>query len=448
MLGWFERQRWFLVADVAGLLRGLLDNLSLATLIGLLLVPATWFVLWRTKFGLRIRSSGEAPEAAESLGVNVFRLRYWGVLISGGFAGLGGGYLSIVSSSYYRQGQTAGRGFIGLATMIFGNWRPTGLLAGAGLFGFSEALKLRRDDSLPALFLFVFFVAVVFVIAALLRQRMAAVAAAVVAGLGFLFLYLQVDEPPESLTQAAPYLVTLIVLATASQRLRPPAHAGQPYPERYLSGRSAPSTLLRHRAVRRPRVRHLLPHRLGDRLAASRQRHGLEDVHARGEHLLLRMVASHHRRLEPARDLLAAEIRGLSVDLRRGEPVARLAGRQATGTGPRRVIAATVFDLGALFYFKYFEWARGVSNDALGTGFTPTNIILPIGVSFIAFQGLGYVIDVSQGTIQPVDTLDFFTYLFFFPHLVAGPLVRVGEFVPQLYVRSDPAGSTAPGPSP
>ncbi|MEZ5215629.1 MAG: hypothetical protein R2715_03305 [Ilumatobacteraceae bacterium] len=230
MLGWFERQRWFLVADVAGLLRGLLDNLSLATLIGLLLVPATWFVLWRTKFGLRIRSSGEAPEAAESLGVNVFRLRYWGVLISGGFAGLGGGYLSIVSSSYYRQGQTAGRGFIGLATMIFGNWRPTGLLAGAGLFGFSEALKLRRDDSLPALFLFVFFVAVVFVIAALLRQRMAAVAAAVVAGLGFLFLYLQVDEPPESLTQAAPYLVTLIVLATASQRLRPPAHAGQPYP--------------------------------------------------------------------------------------------------------------------------------------------------------------------------------------------------------------------------
>ncbi|MEZ5215628.1 MAG: MBOAT family O-acyltransferase [Ilumatobacteraceae bacterium] len=102
------------------------------------------------------------------------------------------------------------------------------------------------------------------------------------------------------------------------------------------------------------------------------------------------------------------------------------------------VIAATVFDLGALFYFKYFEWARGVSNDALGTGFTPTNIILPIGVSFIAFQGLGYVIDVSRGTIQPVDTLDFFTYLFFFPHLVAGPLVRVGEFVPQLYVRSDP----------
>lgn len=109
------------------------------------------------------------------------------------------------------------------------------------------------------------------------------------------------------------------------------------------------------------------------------------------------------------------------------------------GVGSRyAVLAACVFDLGALFYFKYFEWARGVSNDWLGTAFTPTNIILPIGVSFIAFQGLGYVIDVHRGTLEPVDVLDFFTYLFFFPHLVAGPLVRVGEFVPQLHETADP----------
>ena len=100
--------------------------------------------------------------------------------------------------------------------------------------------------------------------------------------------------------------------------------------------------------------------------------------------------------------------------------------------------AACVFDLGALFYFKYFEWARGVANDSLGTHFTPTNIILPIGVSFIAFQGLGYVIDVHRGSLEPVDSLDFFSYLFFFPHLVAGPLVRVGEFVPQTWQPADP----------
>ena len=77
-------------------------------------------MLWRTTFGLRLRSSGESPESAESLGVNVILVRYIAVLVSGGFAGLGGGFLAIVSSSYYRQGQTAGRGFIGLAPMIFG----------------------------------------------------------------------------------------------------------------------------------------------------------------------------------------------------------------------------------------------------------------------------------------------------------------------------------------
>ncbi len=118
--------------------------------------------------------------------------------------------------------------------------------------------------------------------------------------------------------------------------------------------------------------------------------------------------------------------------------LARLAAR-TRGTSSRYVVMlACVFDLGALFYFKYFEWARATANDWFGTSLTPTNIILPIGISFIAFQALGYVIDVHRGTQEPVDVLEFFTYLFFFPHLVAGPLVRVGEFVPQLHERADP----------
>lgn len=102
------------------------------------------------------------------------------------------------------------------------------------------------------------------------------------------------------------------------------------------------------------------------------------------------------------------------------------------------VVAACVFDLGALFYFKYFVWTASTLNSMVGTNLQLDTIILPIGVSFIAFQGLGYVIDVSRGTTAPVDMLDFFTYLFFFPHVVAGPLVRVTEFVPQLHRRADP----------
>jgi general nucleoside transport system permease protein len=229
LLGWFERRHWLVIGDLAGIVRGVLFHVSWATVIGLLLVAVTTFVLWRTRFGLRLRSSGEAPSAAESLGVRIARVRYAGLLISGGFAGLGGAYLSIVSSSYYRQGQTAGRGFIGLATMIFGNWRPTGVLGGATLFGFSEALKLRQKDSLTALFLFVSFVAGVIVIVSLQRRRVITAVTALVVGVLFLVTYLTVDEVPESLTQATPYLVTLIVLATASQHLRPPAHAGLPF---------------------------------------------------------------------------------------------------------------------------------------------------------------------------------------------------------------------------
>ena len=216
-------------ATLAGILRGLVYNVSWATIIALPLVPLSAWFLWRTRVGLRVRSSGEEPDAAESLGVRIVRLRYLGLTISGAFAGLGGAYLSIVASSYYRQGQTAGRGYIGLATMIFGNWRPSGVLGGATLFGFSEALKLRREDSLIALFLFVSFVAGLIAILSLYRKRAITGVIAAITGVLFLLVYLTVNKVPESLTQATPYLVTLIVLATASQRLRPPAHAGKPW---------------------------------------------------------------------------------------------------------------------------------------------------------------------------------------------------------------------------
>ena len=229
ILGWFEQRHWFAIGDAAGILRGLAFNVSLASIVALGMVPLTAFILWRTRFGLRMRSSGEAPGAAESLGVKVAPLRYIAMLVSGGLAGFGGAFLSIVSSSYYRQGQTANRGFIGLATTIFGNWRPSGVLGGAALFGFFESLQLVGSTSLPKLFLFATFVCGALCIVSLARKRLVPVVSAVIAGVLFLILFITVNEVPEPLTKAVPYVATLIVLATASQRLRPPAFAGAPF---------------------------------------------------------------------------------------------------------------------------------------------------------------------------------------------------------------------------
>nr|WP_103533502.1 ABC transporter permease [Streptomyces sp. SM11] len=138
-----QQQHWFLISDIAGIIGGLVTGLSLLTVVALLLIPATWWILWRTPFGLRLRSCGESPTAAETLGVNVYKYKYIAVTISGGLAGLGGAFLAIVATGIYQEGQTGGRGYIGLAAMIFGNWMPGGMALGAGLFGFTDSLKLR-----------------------------------------------------------------------------------------------------------------------------------------------------------------------------------------------------------------------------------------------------------------------------------------------------------------
>ena len=121
--GDLEEQHWFLVSDVAGLLRGLTSGVGVLTVLAVLLIPAAYLLLWRTAFGLRLRSCGENPAAADSLGVPVYRLKYIAVIISGALAGLGGVFLVFIAG-IYREGQTDGRGFIGLAALIFGNWRP------------------------------------------------------------------------------------------------------------------------------------------------------------------------------------------------------------------------------------------------------------------------------------------------------------------------------------
>jgi ABC-type uncharacterized transport system permease subunit len=157
---------------------------SLLTWLALLLVPLLALYLFRTPGGLRLRSVGEKPRAADSVGVPVLRTRYLAVVSSGILAALGGVYLSIALVGSFNQMMTDGRGFIALAAVIFGNWRPAGALAGALLFGFSSAVAQRLpafSDSLAVLF------------------------------------------------QALPYVLTLVVVAGVIGRSRPPAAIGVPY---------------------------------------------------------------------------------------------------------------------------------------------------------------------------------------------------------------------------
>jgi simple sugar transport system permease protein len=226
-----ERKHWFFVSDLGSLVRGLLVGVSLVTVLAVALIVASYFVLWRTAFGLRLRSCGEHPVGAESLGVNVYKYKYIAVIASGAFAGLGGAFLSIVASFQYREGQTGGRGFIGLAAMIFGNWRPGGLAGGAALFGYTDALQLRRGgESVHALLLPLGVALLLFAVWLLRRQRSrtVAVVSLVVAAL-MLLTFFATEEVAGDFTSMAPYVTTLLVLALASQRLRMPKADGQPY---------------------------------------------------------------------------------------------------------------------------------------------------------------------------------------------------------------------------
>jgi general nucleoside transport system permease protein len=161
-----------------------IGRMNLLTWAALLLVPVLTLYLFRTRGGLRLRSVGEKPRAADSVGLPVIRTRYLAVIASGALAALGGVYLSIALLGSFSQNMTAGRGFIALAAVIFGSWRPYGALAGALLFGFSSALAQR----LPAF-----------------------------------------SESTAVLFQALPYVLTLVVVAGVIGRSRPPAAIGVPY---------------------------------------------------------------------------------------------------------------------------------------------------------------------------------------------------------------------------
>ena len=163
------------------------ENMSPVTPFAFALVIPVIFVLNRTRFGLRLRSAGENPEATRTVGVRVAPLRYAGVALSGTLAGLSGAFLAIEVNALYQEGQTQGLGFIALAALILGNWSPSRLMFGALLFGFAQAIPLRLGDA-PL-----------------------------------------IGALPDQFIRMIPYVVTIIAIAGFVGRVTPPAAAGKAY---------------------------------------------------------------------------------------------------------------------------------------------------------------------------------------------------------------------------
>ncbi|MBT5581089.1 MAG: ABC transporter permease [Acidimicrobiaceae bacterium] len=232
ILGWFIDKGWWFVGDLASVARGLTFNLSQMTVLAYLLVPLSAWVLWRTRFGLRLRIAGENPLAGESQGINIIRYKYIGVLLSGALAGFGGAFISSPElNGIYLEGSTLQRGFIGLAALIIGNWRPTGVMAAALLFGYPTALGKRDlEGTATHSLLLVAVIALAFIVLwALSRHKTSdAILAGVLALLAGLW-FLSADTVPKWWTDIQPQVFVILVLVFFAQRLRMPMAVGQPY---------------------------------------------------------------------------------------------------------------------------------------------------------------------------------------------------------------------------
>jgi len=171
------------------LLPDLYNRLSIASILAFLLVPVCWYVVYKTPFGLRLRAAGENPAAADAAGVNVIRLRYTAVIISGVLAAAGGAYLSIGQSSLFTRAMTAGRGYIALAALILAKWKPVPVLFACLFFGFTEAVAVQLQG----------------------RKIFGG------------------DEIPVQFIQMIPYVLTIIVLAGFIGLSRAPKALGIPY---------------------------------------------------------------------------------------------------------------------------------------------------------------------------------------------------------------------------
>jgi simple sugar transport system permease protein len=169
--------------------RELLSGHNILVYVAFLIAPLVWWIVFRTRFGLRLRAVGENPAAVDTAGLSVIKLRYKALLIGGILCGIAGAYISIAHNAQFTRDMTAGQGFIALAALIFGKWRPYTVLSACLLFGFLDAVAVRLQGvTLPI-----------------------------------------IGEVPVQLIEAAPYLLTVILLAGFIGKAIPPKSIGVPY---------------------------------------------------------------------------------------------------------------------------------------------------------------------------------------------------------------------------
>tara|TARA_E500000081_G_scaffold30890_1_gene34575 strand:- start:1590 stop:2834 length:1245 start_codon:yes stop_codon:yes gene_type:complete len=229
LLGSLENLDFFLVSDFAGLLLGFVSNISYLTLFALALVPVSILVLWFTPLGLQMRSVGEYPAGSESLGVNVYLMKYIGVTISGALSGLAGSYLVVAGTGTYLEGQTGGRGFIGLASMLFGNYKPFGVLMGSGLFGFADALQLRSPKAVHGLLIIAAVFLLILTIKTFFEKKYKVSAVSFLLSSALFIWFMNSTTIPNEFVYFTPHITTLIVLSFANQRIKLPEKIGVPY---------------------------------------------------------------------------------------------------------------------------------------------------------------------------------------------------------------------------
>lgn len=167
----------------------LLSGHFLLTYLAYALIPITWWILYRTRFGLRLRAVGENPGAVDTAGISVTQLRYMAVLLGGVFVGLAGSYLSMAVTDGFTKGMSAGKGFIALAALVFANWKPKNILFTCLLFGFLDSLSIAMQGKQIPL----------------------------------------IGSVPVQLWTALPYILTVVLLAGFIGKAIPPKASGTPY---------------------------------------------------------------------------------------------------------------------------------------------------------------------------------------------------------------------------
>ncbi|WP_299303730.1 ABC transporter permease [uncultured Litoreibacter sp.] len=217
----------------------LLSGHTMLVYVAMLCVPLSWFVLFRTRFGLRLRAVGENPAAVDTAGISVIRLRYTAVIICGVLCGIAGAYLATGLAAGFVKEMSAGRGFIALAALIFAKWRPVQALGATLLFGLLEAISNRYPNiDIPASMLII--ILVLLAAGLLYAGRKSRLDLAVLGGLSALLIGAAVSvfvssglsgtaTLPSQFMQALPYILTVVILAGFVGKAVPPRAGGQPY---------------------------------------------------------------------------------------------------------------------------------------------------------------------------------------------------------------------------